>query len=101
MTTREHVDRILGEGAVNASALAELLGSFREGKPTHPRTITRWMLTGVELPDGRRLKLEHVRAGARLLSSRAALTRFLAAQQDCDLRNVSDRATGVLAITGD
>ena len=81
MTTAERIDRIIDEGPQPASALAELLGSFREGRPTHPRTITRWMLAGIDLPDGRRLKLEHVRAGGRLLSSRAALTRFLEAQQ--------------------
>jgi hypothetical protein len=78
----DRVDRILSEGPIGASEAARLLGVFRGGRPTHPSTPVRWMLSGVQLPDGRRIKLEHIRVANRLMTSRAALIRFLAAQQD-------------------
>jgi hypothetical protein len=77
----EHVDRVLTEGAIGAAAAARLLGTFRGGRSTHPSTVTRWMLSGVRLPDGRTLRLEHIRVANRLMTSRPALIRFLAAQQ--------------------
>jgi len=75
------VDRILSEQPIGASAVARLLGSFRNGRSTHPSTIARWMLKGVRLADGRILKLEHIRVANRLMTSRPALMRFLAEQQ--------------------
>ena len=35
----------------------------------------------VVLPDGRTVRLEHVRIGGRLMTSRAAVLRYIAAQQ--------------------
>ena len=63
------------------AAAARLLGTFRGGKPCHPSTLTRWCLSGVTLPDGSTLRLEHYRTAGRLMTSKAALLRFLAAQQ--------------------
>jgi hypothetical protein len=57
------------------------MGVFRRGRVTHPSTLVRWMLDGIRLTDGRQLKLEHIRVSNRLMTSRAALVRFLAAQQ--------------------
>jgi hypothetical protein len=79
-----HVDRILSEGPIGASEAARLLGVFRGGRSTHPSTPVRWMLSGVQLADGRRLKLEHIRVANRLMTSRPALVRFLVAQQSPD-----------------
>lgn len=49
------------------------------GRP-HPRTILRWMLRGVEGPDGTRVMLQHVRAGRQRLTTEAWLVAFFAAQ---------------------
>ncbi len=42
---------------------------------------TLWCLAGVKLRDRHTLRLEHYRPAGRLMTSRAALVRFLAAQQ--------------------
>ena len=75
------VERILSESPVGMSAGARLLGTFRGGKPTVPSTLTRWAMHGVTLPDGTVLKLEVIRLNGRLLTSKQALIRFIAAQQ--------------------
>lgn len=75
------VERILSEGPVGMSGIARLCGSYRAGKPTHPSTVCRWAKQGVRLTDGRTVRLEAVSLNGRLVSSRAAFVRFLAAQQ--------------------
>lgn len=75
------VERILSEGPIGMSAAARLYGTFRGGRPTHPTTPTRHHLRGVTLPDGRVVRLEAVRIAGRLMTSRAAVARFITAQQ--------------------
>jgi len=81
MSSVEHIDRILGENPIGMSECARLLGTFRGGRPCHPSTPVRWCTRGVKLVDGSVLRLEHIRMGDRLMTSRPALLRFLAAQQ--------------------
>lgn len=78
------VNRILSEGALGMSAAARLLGTFRDGRPTHPSTVARWHRDGVTLADGRVIRLEAIRLNGRLVTSRAAIVRFVAAQQHPD-----------------
>lgn len=52
--------------------------AHRWGK--NPATAHRWALTGVLLPDGRRLKLEAVQLGSTWHTSEPALARFAAAR---------------------
>jgi hypothetical protein len=85
ITSTDLVKRLMTEGLIGMSAAARRLGTFRDGKPTHPSTITRWCVVGVSLDDGTKLKLEHVRMGGRngrLCTSEAALVRFIEAQQE-------------------
>jgi hypothetical protein len=56
-----HLDKLIAEGLIGMAEVGRLLGTFRGGRPCHPSTPTRWCLEGVKLPDGRRLRLEHVR----------------------------------------
>jgi len=44
-----------------------------------PSTVIRWAMTGIRCRDGRRVRLEHVRVGRELRTSRAAMSRFMAA----------------------
>ncbi len=75
------VERLLGEGAkLSMVAAGVRLGEGQGGTPIHASTVSRWCLKGVKLPSGRRLSLEFVRAGGKLLTTRAAIVRFLAAQ---------------------
>jgi hypothetical protein len=76
------VTKILAEGPIGMSAAAGLMGKYRDSKPTHPSTITRWAAKGVRIAGGRAIRLETIKVNGRLLTSRAAIVRFIAAQQD-------------------
>lgn len=77
----QHIEQLIAEGPIGMAETARLLGTFRGGKPCHSSTPTRWCLSGVKLLDGRTLRLEHYRTAGRLMTSKAAVLRFLAAQQ--------------------
>src|SRR5262245_48451536 len=81
MTATDRINRIISEGPLGPAGIAKLCGSYRENKPTHPSTVARWMIQGVRIADGRRIHLEHIRIAGRLVSSQAALLRFLEQQQ--------------------
>src|SRR4051812_6471564 len=49
---------------------------------THPTTPLRWAKKGHLRPDGTRVYLEVVRFGGKWLTSKAAIMRFIAAQQE-------------------
>jgi len=72
--------RILDEGAVGLGEAVRLF-TLRAGKPVHTATMTRWCKKGILRPDGTRVRLEHVRIGNRLFTSRPACLRFIEAQQ--------------------
>lgn len=78
------VERLTREGLIGMHAAAKLYGQAHENKTAHASTPTRHAITGVRLHDGRRLKLETIRVGGRLMTSRAAVLRFFAAQNDTD-----------------
>ena len=87
------IERLIQEGPIGMTQVGRLLGTFRGGKPCHPSTPTRWCLSGVRLPGGRILRLEHYRTAGRLMTSKAALIRFLAAQQQpVDVPDVAPRS---------
>jgi hypothetical protein len=68
-----------GQG-ISLPQAARLLPSYRAGRPGSPCTIWRWITSGIRLPDGSTLWLEGARLAGRWLTSRAALTRFVARQ---------------------
>jgi hypothetical protein len=77
------VERLLAEGdKLGMSKAGELLGQNQGGAPVHATTVTRWCLKGARLPNGQRVKLEHFRCGNRLLTTKPAIIRFLAAQTE-------------------
>lgn len=88
----ERIERLMNEGLLGPAALARHLGTFRGGRPTHPSSVSRAMLQGTRLPDGRVVRLEHVKINGRMMSSRAALVRYLAAQQVDDEQPEQDPA---------
>lgn len=77
------VQRLLDEEKLTMAAAAKALGTT-EGRdsPIHPSTVVRWCTRGVRLAGGRVVKLEHLRLGGRLLTTRQALARFVAAQTE-------------------
>jgi hypothetical protein len=87
------VERILTEKPIGVAAAAKLMGTFWEGKTAHASTITRWATKGVKLTDGRVIRLEAVKINGRLVTSRAALIRFISAQQDPPPTEVTESST--------
>jgi hypothetical protein len=56
------------ETLVGLPAAARHLPPYRGGRPVNPVTLWRWITTGVQLTDGRRVRLEAVRLGGRWLT---------------------------------
>jgi len=54
------------------------------GKP-HPSAVWRWCRKGVRTRSGGRIRLEHIRVGGRLFTSREALDRFFVAVAAADV----------------
>jgi hypothetical protein len=68
-----------GEGLYLIQA-ARLIPSHRGGKPTTMSCILRWVLDGVLVPGGERVKLEAARLAGKWVTSKAAIRRFVEAQ---------------------
>jgi hypothetical protein len=71
---------IVNEATMPLSHAGRLLPPYRYGRPVSLSCVLRWVLDGVKLPDGRRVRLEAIRLGGRWLTSREALQRFAEAQ---------------------
>lgn len=71
---------LLDEPLMSLAQIAALFPPQRAGRPVHPETIKYWILKGVRLPDGSRVRLEAVRVGSRWLSDRSRVARFCAQQ---------------------
>jgi hypothetical protein len=67
-----------GEGLA-LSAAGRLFPAHRGNGTLDPSTIFRWVTRGSRSAEGRVVKLEGVRVGGRWLTSRGAVTRFVAA----------------------
>jgi hypothetical protein len=70
---------VAGQG-ITLSQAARIIPPYESGRRLNPATVWRWSRGGVKLADGTRVRLEVCRVGCRWLTSRAAVARFLAAQ---------------------
>jgi hypothetical protein len=68
-----------GENAIGLAAAAKLIPPGRNGKRCHLSTVLRWVLNGAKSPTGELVKLEASRLGARWVTSREAIQRFMLA----------------------
>lgn len=66
-----------GQG-ISLPAAARLVPGGTAGH-ANPATVFRWTSHGAKAVDGRRVCLEHVRIGNRILTTHAAIRRFIAA----------------------
>jgi hypothetical protein len=72
-------NNLLSETVRNLTEAANLFPSFRNGRPVHPATLTRWILKGVRGPNGACVRLEALKRPAGWITSVEAVERFLAA----------------------
>ncbi len=89
MTSEETVARLIDEGPFPANAAGKMVGQLHGGRPVAGSTISRWILRGHRLPDGRRIKLEALRVGGKLLTTKPAILRFFVAQQPVEVAEVA------------
>jgi hypothetical protein len=68
------------ETTISLAQAALKFPPYRLGRPVTASCILRWVLSGVKVPGGGRVKLEAVRLGGRWLTSVEALERFAARQ---------------------
>lgn len=59
---------------------ARILPSNRQNKPVTMSCLLRWVMDGVRLPDGSRLKLEAARIGGKWVTTPQAIRRFVESQ---------------------
>jgi hypothetical protein len=65
-----------GTEYLSLSHAAQLIGSQRNGRPIHPGTLTRWIIQGVRLQDGERVRLQARRFPAGWRTTREWLDEF-------------------------
>ncbi len=70
---------LLAEELISLAAAARLFPGARGAVRVNPATVHRWCTKGTRTPDGNVVKLEFVRAGCRVLTSRQAVARYVAA----------------------
>lgn len=83
--------RLVAEGLIGLAPASRLFGTTRNGRPKHPSTLTRYHHGGVRCADGQVVRLECVKVGSQLMTSRDAVLRFIAAQQNGSAPPGSDR----------
>jgi hypothetical protein len=66
----------LRESVLSLAQVPQFLPPGRGGRPVCFRSVLRWVQEGQRAPDGRIVKLEAIRIGGRLCTSREALQRF-------------------------
>jgi hypothetical protein len=71
-------------------AAREIFPRSRNDRPVSPVTLMRWIVHGVKLPDGSRLRLEGIKCGHAWLTSREAVRRFLERQTAAALGEQTD-----------
>ncbi|AMV27355.1 hypothetical protein VT84_23350 [Gemmata sp. SH-PL17] len=73
----ELVEALTDEGLISMKDAAKLYG-----RKTNYATVRRHCLDGIVLPDGTRLHLEHIRLAGSIVTSKQAVIRFIAAQNE-------------------
>src|SRR5262245_58742870 len=72
---------VISGGGLSPAQAAKRFPSVKAVGAVNPATVWRWIVKGVRLSNGCRVKLEALRMGAGYLTSEPALLRFLRAQQ--------------------
>ena len=66
-----------GEKLVSVSQIAKQVPGSRGSESQHPATITRWIVKGIKLRDGSRLRLKADRYGSRWMIKPSDFAQFL------------------------
>ncbi len=77
--------KLLTETVLSVAAAAEIIPRQSGGKPPHVGTLGRWIRQGIETPCGP-VKLEACFLAGKLVTSKEAVARFLAAVANAKAR---------------
>src|SRR5262245_24463868 len=89
---------IITEEILSLTQAAKTLPPGRAGRPVSMSCMLRWVLEGVRLPSGERVRLEAIRLGGRWLTSKEALQRFADAQTP---QLIDPVAAGLVAVSNE
>src|SRR5437763_16847605 len=67
-------------GYISLPSVARRLPPHRGGRAVHPTTVMRWVIRGVRLPDGSRVRLRAESVGSRWLTTEECFRAFIDAQ---------------------
>jgi hypothetical protein len=67
----------MGEELIPLGVAANYFPGARGADRVNPATVFRWCVRGTRTADGRLVKLESLRVGCRLLTSRQAVIRYV------------------------
>jgi hypothetical protein len=73
------LSEIQNGGGLSLSAAGRLFPGHRQNGSIHSSTVFRWVTAGAKTAAGQVVRLEAVRVGRRWLTSRGAISRFVAA----------------------
>ena len=77
--TQEILDEINNGEGINFAAAAKIFPPTPSGKPPAASSLWRWADVGTTTPGGEVVRLETVRVGRTIATTRGAIKRFLAA----------------------
>lgn len=77
-TTPQVLSEVQSGDALGLARASKLFPGTQTANP-RPETLFRWCTSGARSADGTRIKLEHIRSGARIVTSAAAVQRFILA----------------------
>ena len=72
------MSHVFSETMLSITEVSDQFPGREPGTRLNPNTVRRWIRHGARASDGSTVKLEAVRLGSRLITSREALGRFLA-----------------------
>lgn len=76
------MSELLSESIVSLAEAARQFPGSRGAKRVSPSTVWRWCSKGIRRPDGQLVRLEQFRLGSRVMTTREAVARFVAALSD-------------------
>ena len=80
------------EDLLSLAAAARTLPPLRQERPVNKATLFRWAVNGLKATDGTVVKLDAIRVGARWVTSRQALARFIQAMSERREADAEERA---------
>ncbi len=84
-------DEIAAGDVLTLASVAAMFPAHRGKGRMNPSAVFRWATTGTKTRDGRLVRLGTIRVGNRLLTSKAAVARYVASISNSPVGTVAER----------